>query len=85
MAWSSATFTSTRAAVYFSCVDGIVAIMSIKEGEGFRSSSQERGKAFQALRAEFASPGFSRLRVTVPSPQTLETPSKSPLQELEPP
>ena len=52
MAWSSATFTSTKAAVYFSCVDGIVAKMSIKESEGLKSSSQ---KALKALRAEFES------------------------------
>ena len=52
MAWSSATFTSTKAAVYFSCVDGIVAKMSIKESEGLKSSSQ---KALKALRAKFES------------------------------
>ena len=45
MVWSSATF-------YCSCVDGIVAKMSIKESEGLKSSSQ---KALKALRAELES------------------------------
>ena len=58
---------SIKAARYFSCVDGIVATMSIKEGEGLRSSSQERVQP---------SPGHN------PKLQTLETPSKGPALEF---